>query len=70
MDSCLTLRNELLEKAYLLTKQETYWEEASGWRVAGSGNPEALLCHVARGLRFYGHGISFQVVWLIILLAP
>lgn len=23
----LTLRNELLEKAHLLTKQETYWEE-------------------------------------------
>ena len=49
-----------------------YWERAPGWRAVGQGNPGELLCHVAGSLRFYGDGISFQVVfsqsfWLRVL---
>ena len=39
-----------------------YREGVPGRRAAGQGNPGELLCHVARSLRFYGNGVSFQVV--------
>ena len=43
-------------------------------RVVGLGSPGGLLCHVALTLRFYGKGVSFQVVsgqslWVKILLS-
>ena len=33
-----------------------------GQRAGGWGSPGELLCHVARSLRVYGDGVSFQVV--------
>ena len=49
-----------------------YWESTPGWRVIRWGNPGEQLCHMACSLRFYGDGISFQVVcsqsfWLRVL---
>ena len=49
-----------------------YWERVPGWRGGGWGKPGEHLCHVACRLRFYGDGISFQVVfslsfWLRVL---
>ena len=46
----------------MLTKQETLlgkgaWAESSRVR-----EPGGLLCHVAYNLRFYGGGVSFQIV--------
>ena len=35
---------------------------APKWTAGGWGSPGGLLCHVARSLRFYGDGVSFQVV--------
>ena len=49
-----------------------YCEGVPGQRAGGWGNPGGLLCHVACSLRYYGDGISFQVVsgqsfWLSVL---
>ena len=61
MGSCLTLRNEISEETHELTKQETLLGRSAGQRAAGYGNPGELLCHVARGLGFYGDGTRFWV---------
>lgn len=43
----------------MLTNKRLYWEGTSGQRAAGQGNPEELLCHETRNLRFYGNEVSF-----------
>ena len=57
MDSCLTLRNELSEETYVLTKQETSLGRGALWRAGGQRNPGGLLCHVAPGPCFSGDGL-------------
>lgn len=59
MGSCLILRNKLSQKTHMLTNKRLYWEGTSGQRAAGQGNPEELLCHETRNLRFYGNEVSF-----------
>ena len=64
LGSCLILGNELSEETHVLTKQETLlgkgtWMESRKVR----GDPGELLCHVARGLEFYGDEINFRVVF-------
>ena len=49
-------------RRYTCWKSRLYWEEMPGRRATGKGNPGGPLCHVGRSLRFYGDGISFQVV--------
>ena len=46
--SCLTLGSELTEETHVLTKLETCWEGAPGWRAAGQGNPGEQLYRVAQ----------------------
>ena len=60
--SCLTLGNELSEEAHILTKQETAGKEGCLVGSSRARGPGELLCQVARSLRFYDKGISFQVV--------
>ena len=61
-----------LRKHTCWQRKRLYWEGVPGWRAGGQGNPGELLCQVALSLRFYGDGISFQVVlsqsfWLRVL---
>ena len=60
---CLTLRSELFEETHLLTKQEIFL--GKGTRVESSRvkNPGEQLCHVARSLGFYGHGVGLGAVF-------
>ena len=62
MSSCLTLGNELSEKTHVLTKQKMSWRRGAQAESSTGGNPGELLCHVAHSLRFYGNGVSLQVV--------
>ena len=50
----------IVKEMHTLTKQKTVL--VPKWRAGGWGNPGGLLCHVAHCLRFYGDGVSFQVV--------
>ena len=70
--SCLTLRSELSRRHMCWKSERLYWEESPGQRAGGWGNPGGLLCHMARSLRLYSGGNSFQVVsgqsfWLMVL---
>ena len=72
LGSCLTLRNELSEETHALTKQEILL--GKGTRVESSRvrEPRRTALPMACSLRFYGDGISFQVVfsqsfWLRVL---
>ena len=62
--SCLTLRNELSKEAHVLTKQEILL--GKGTRVESSRVREPRRTALSHGLqslfRFYGDGISFQVI--------
>ena len=58
---CLTLRNELSEETHVLTKQEILL--GKGTRVESSRVREPRRTALARSLGFYGHRISFQVVF-------
>ena len=61
--SCVTLRNELSEETYVLTKHEILLGKGTRVENRRVGEPGELLCRVARSLGFYGDGISFQVVF-------
>ena len=56
---CLALGNELSEETHVLRKQEIFL--GKGTQVE---NPGELFCCVSCSLRFYGDGISFQVVFV------
>ena len=61
VSSCLTLGTELSKETGMLTKQETTGKGRPG-ESSRVREPRGPLCHVARGLGFYGDGHSFQVV--------
>ena len=63
LGSCLTLGNELSEETHVLAKQEILL--GKGTRVESSRvrEPRSTSLPVAHSLRFYGEGISFQVVF-------
>ena len=63
LGSCLTLGNELSEETSVLTKQGILLGKGTCVESHRVRNPGELLCHQARSLRFYGDGISFQVVF-------
>ena len=57
LGSCLTLRNELSEETYVLTKQEISLGKGARAESRRVGNPGELLCHVASSLRFMVMGL-------------
>ena len=61
MCSVLTPRNALSEEKHVLTKQKTSLGRGTWVESRRVREPGGLLCHVARGLRFYGDGVSFPV---------
>ena len=62
LGSCLTLRNELSEETYVLTKQEILL--GKGTRVESSRVRERRRTALPQlGLGFYGDGISFRAVF-------
>ena len=61
LGSCLTLGNELSKETHVLTKQEILLRK--GTQVESSRVREPRRNCVAHSLRFYGDGISFQVVF-------
>ena len=46
----------------MLSKQETLLGRGTRAESSRLGSPGELLCRVAHSFRFYGDGISFQVV--------
>ena len=64
LGSCLTRKEMNCPRRHMCWQSKRfYWERAPGWGAVGQGNPGELLCRVARSLRFYGDGLSFQVVF-------
>ena len=61
--SNLLLRNELPEETHVLTKQESLLGKGTRAESSRVREPGEQLCHMACSLRFYGDGISFQVVF-------
>ena len=61
LGSCLTLRNDLSEETHVLTKQEILLGKSA--QVESSRVREPRRTALPRGLRFYGDGISFWVVF-------
>ena len=61
--SCLTLRNELSKETHVLTKQEALLGKGAQEESHRVKEPGELLFHMAQGLKFYGDGISFWVVF-------
>ena len=47
----------------MLTKKETLLEKGALAESRRVREPGELFCHLAHSLRFYGDGISFQVVF-------
>ena len=63
MGSCLTLGNELSMKTFMLTKQETLLGRGTQVESSRIRQPRRTALPLAHSLRFYGDGISFQVVF-------
>ena len=61
MCSFVTPGHALSEETHVLTKQKTSLGRGTWVESRGVWEPGGLLCHVARGLRFYGDGVSFPV---------
>ena len=59
----LTRGNELSEETHVLTKQERLLGKGTRAESSRVREPGEQLCHMACSLRFYGDGISFQVVF-------
>ena len=63
LGSCLTLRNELSEETYVLTKQEILLGKGTQVESSRVREPKRTAVNMACSLGFYGDGISLQVVF-------